>query len=654
VADDAVKAIVIIGDERQFSAGADIHLFREIASTDDALRVSRVFQDGFAQFEESRKPVVAALAGQVLGGALELALACHYRVATQDTRFRMPEVNLGINPGAGGTQRLPRLVGIQRALTMLLDAKPLPAEQARQWGLVDRLCEPSQLLDVACQFARDVGGVRRTSELAGQSLDPHEMDDLFGAMQARLAKHPPEIVAPAKICRLVRIGFERSPREGLIQEQQAFAECMATRGTQNKIRLFFSVREVAKIPELAGHATASIDRVGVIGMGTMGTGITQAFLQSGFPVVALDHEANQLANSSQQIRRSLAKRVADGKLAADRAEQMLNRLSTTDQWSEVAGCALVIETVFEESEVKRSVLQQLEQVCAPEAILATNTSTFSLAELARGMRHPERFIGMHFFNPAHRMPLVEVVRGTCSSGTALSTALGVAKSLRKTAVLVSDREGFLVDRVFVPYLQEAFALLEQGATPAQVDEAAVAFGFPMGPLLLIDMAGIDILVQSQQILQRAFPRHGPLSAIAHRLVALGACGQKSGAGVYRYDANDRTPHANTATESLIEEVQRGSGHAPRVFRRQEIIDRLVLRMVNEAFYVLEEDVARRDTDVDVATVLGIGFPDFRGGVIKYATDEGLSSIVDQLDELADRQGERFRASRLLRDRKGVR
>jgi 3-hydroxyacyl-CoA dehydrogenase len=346
--------------------------------------------------------------------------------------------------------------------------------------------------------------------------------------------------------------------------------------------------------------------------------------------------------------------VEQGRLTPQAAEGMLGLLSTTADWQEIAGAPLVIEAVFEDVAVKRAVLGAIEAACGAAAIIASNTSTISLDVLAGGMRHPERLIGMHFFNPAHRMPLVEVIRRDATPWNVVATAMRFARTLRKTPVLVRNREGFLVNRLFIPYLKEAFWLLEEGAEAPAIDGAMVEFGFPMGPLTLIDMAGLDVLVLTDRVLSRAFPAHGPLSQVALRLVERGHLGQKSGAGVYRYEKGDRTPRRSAEAAQVITEVQQAAGRALRPAGKDEITRRLVLRMVNEAFFVMEEGIAQRESDVDVALVLGTGFPDFRGGVLKYARDLGLGNVRVDLDRLAAEHGARFSRSRLLQETEGVR
>lgn len=333
---------------------------------------------------------------------------------------------------------------------------------------------------------------------------------------------------------------------------------------------------------------------------------------------------------------------------------MLGLLSTTADWRKIADAPLVIEAVFEDIPVKRAVIGEIEAACGDGAMIASNTSTISLDVLAEGMRHPERLIGMHFFNPAHRMPLVEIIRRDATLPSVVATALGFVKAIRKTPVLVRNREGFLVNRLFIPYLKEAFWLLEEGAEAPVIDSAMVEFGFPMGPLALIDMAGLDVLVLTDRVLSRAFPAHGPLSKVAVRLVERGHLGQKRGSGVYKYEKGDRTPRRSAEAAHVIAEVQQAEGRTPRPVGKGEITRRLVLRMVNEAFYVMEEGIAQRAADLDVAVVLGMGFPDFRGGVLTYARDLGLGNVLADLDKLAAECGARFAPCRLLRETEGVR
>ncbi len=652
-ADGEARGIVITGDAHRFSAGADVNIFREIASGEDAVRASRVFQDAFQEVEDSRKPVVAAVAGKVVGSALELAMACHHRVCARGARFAMPEVSLGINPGAGGTGRLPRLIGAEAALKMLLTAETIDAERAQALGLVDAICEGEELIECARGLLGSAPAPRRTSERGEKVHDAAANDAAFAQAAERLANTRPEIIAPSKILEAVKTGLGESFQAGLLKEQEVFAECMDTLPTQNRIYLFFATRETSKVPGLADAEPGKIAKAAVIGMGTMGTGIAQALIMGGIPVVVRDDDASALQKGMDKIGKSIQKSVTRGKLSAEQAESTLGLISTTSEWEGIADADLVIEAVFEDVEAKRAVIGRLEELCAPGAILASNTSTISLDVLADGMRHPERFLGVHFFNPAQAMPLVEIITREGTQGRVAAAALKFAKTIRKTPVLVRNREGFLVNRVFLPYVKEAFWLLEEGAAAAAVDAAMVEFGFPMGPLAVIDFTGVDILVLTDPVMTAAFPHHGCVSPIAVRLVERGCLGQKAGCGVYKYQQDDYTPHPSETTARIIADVRHEAGRVPREIGKEEITQRLVMRMVNEAFHVMEERIVQRESDLDAAMVLGTGFPDFRGGVLKYARDLGLDSALAQLEELAERFGERFAPGELLRKMKGT-
>ncbi len=639
--DGKVRAIVLIGDEKHFSAGADVNIFEQIASAKEAIKISRIFQDAFAVVEDSAKPIAAAVGGKVMGSALEVASACHFRVCTPNAKFSMPEVRLGINPGAGGTQRLPRLIGPEAALKMLLTAETLNAEQALQLGLVDVISQDADLIATAQKLLDMHAQPIKTSTRTDNISDT----DAYGAAVAWaeqfIGKGRPEIIAPRKIFEAVKTGIDESFQAGLIAEQQVFAECMGTPATRNKIYVFFATRKTAKAGDTAEAKPALIKTTAVIGMGSMGTGIAHALIIAGLGVVVFDQDRVMLEKGLAQIAGSVEKRVAAGKLSSARAEQMLALISTATDSHDIAEADLVIEAVFEDVPTKQAVIAEIEDACSAEAIIASNTSTLSLDILAENMRHPDRFVGLHFFNPAQRMPLVEVIKCDSTPAGTISTALSFAKRIRKTPVLVRNSTGFLVNRIFIPYFKEAFYLLEDGADVRAIDAAAVEFGFPMGPLTLIDMAGLDILVFTDEVMRCAYPRHGPLSEIATILVKKGCLGQKTGSGLYKYQKGDYTRHDSLEAQSIIADVRNKRNIARGGVDDEEIIDRLVLRMVNEALYVMNEQIVQRQSDVDAAMVLGTGFPDFRGGVLKYANDLGIETVSNRLEALAQKHGPRF-------------
>jgi len=652
--DESVGGIILTGAEAHFSAGADVGIFHAITSAEQCVETSRIFQEAFDELADCPKPVAAAVAGRMMGSAVEMAMACRLRVAAASARFSFPEVTLAINPGAGGTQRLPRLVGPAEALRLLLTGEAIDAEQALELGLVDAVCSPERTVERARELLAANPAPQRTRDRTDKISDEAVNESAFEQARQIVEAGRPEIVAPRKILNAVRTGLTESFEAGLRAEQTGFAECMDTPAARNKLYVFFATRETAKVDEAEAATPAKITKAAVIGMGSMGTGIAHAMMIAGVPVTVVDTDEAALQRGAGRIEGSIGKRVERGKMPPDRAKRMLGLLTVTTHWEDIADADLVVEAVFENVEAKRDVLGRVERHCRPEAIVATNTSTLSLDELADGMSGGDRLVGMHFFNPAHRMPLVEVIRRDATPPAVLATTVAFAKKLRKTPVVVRNREGFVVNRIFVPYFKEAFYLLEDGAEPEAIDEAMVSFGFPMGPLTLIDMAGLDILAHVDEVMVRAFPTHGPLSRIALALVEQGNLGQKTGAGVYKYEQGDRRPRPNDLTDRLTEQVRDRRGPGGREMTADEITRRLILRMVAEAFCVMEEQVARSESDVDAAMVLGTGFPDFRGGVLRYARDLGLSEVLGQLEELEAAHGLRYRPCRLLKEIEGVR
>ncbi len=558
----------------------------------------------------------------------------------------MPEVTLGIVPGAGGTQRLPRLMGVGAALEMLLSGQAIDARRALALGLVDRVCPAAELLDAALAFEVP-SPVRRSSRLSPPAEATPGPADPLALAEPFLARTPAEVIAPRLIVEAVKAGLASSAEAGLACERRCFAQSVASPAAQNRIYLFFASRQAAKVPELEGVEPVAVRRTGVIGVGTMGANIAQALAQAGWDVTALDQDTAALDRAGQRIADSLVRRVARGRLSPEAATGLRKRIRLTDQWPDLADCDLVIEAVYEDPAVKQAVFQRVESLVAPQAVLATNTSAISLDVLAQGLAHPERLVGLHFFHPAHHMPLVEVAYRAETARQALATALAAARTLGKTPIMVRNCAGFLVDRLFIPYVKEAMALLEEGASAETVDHAMQAFGFPMGPLALIDMTGLDILIGSDRQIAVAYPWHGPMPQVACRLVEHGRLGQKTGAGVYEYPGGSTVPHPSPVTAQIVAEVQRHAGRQPRLIAEEEIAERLVLRMVNEAYYALGDGIARSASDVDVATVLGIGFPDYRGGVLRYARQCGLDTVLWRLEALAQRHGIRFRPSPLL-------
>jgi len=643
-----VRGIIITGSTEHFSAGADVNIFREIDSAEQAVRASRIYQGAFDAVEGSGKPVVAAVAGKVMGCAVELAMACNLRVCTEGTTFSCPEVKLGINPGAGGCQRLARLIGPEAALEMLLSGRPIGAQKALELGLVDSVCGAGRLLE----SARGLLGSRRprrTSLLTEKVCEADRNRRAYRQAERVIESVRPEVIGPRMILDAVRTGIEESYQAGLATERRCFARCMETAATRNKIYLFFATRKTSKVSELEGIDLPRVGTVAVVGAGSMGTGIAQAAAAAGFEVAVMDREPAAVQKALGRIRKSVERKIGAEKMTRSEGEALLRRIRVAEDWQQIGAAGIVIEAVFEDVAVKQGVLREIARSCAEQTIIASNTSTIDLDVLAEGLVRPERLVGLHFFNPAHSMPLVEVVRREGAAGEVIGAAMKFARDIRKTPILVRNRPGFLVNRIFIPYLKEAFRLLEDGAEPRAVDSAMEAFGFSMGPLSLVDMAGIDILAMSDRQMCAAYGHHLRLSRIATALVERGCLGQKSGSGVYSYEEGDYTTRDSAVSGEVIAAVRKQTGKAPRKLGSEQITERLVLRMVNEAFYVLDERVARRESDIDVAMVLGTGFPDFRGGVLKYARELGIENVKGRLESLAERFGGRFRPCGIMQD-----
>ncbi len=650
--DEDVRSIVITGRDDHFSAGADIHIFETIPGAREAEEISRRFQETFNAVEASAKPVAAAVAGKVMGSALELAAACHVRVCDDRTTFSMPEMNLAIIPGAGGTQRLPRLVGAGKALDMILDTRPVGAEEAAAAGLVDACCAPGDIVATAARLLSDIDRPAITSARADRIADAAENQMALTVAEGTIKKIRPEIVAPRKIVDCVRAAIEGTFDDGLRVERESFAACMEKPAARNKMYLFFSERKAKREYRSAEGEIPDLRTAAVAGMGAMGTGIARTLVTAGVPTTCFDEKPDAAVSGIDRIAAAVHRLVDAGRIPEDRARETLALLTVAADWNGIADPDIVFEAVVENVAAKQRVIAAIEESCREEAVVATNTSTISLDDLAAGMKKGGRLVGFHFFNPAHRMPLVEIVYRDETDQAVVSAAVRLAGMIGKIPVLVKNRPGFIVNRMFVPYIEEAFLLVEEGADPRVVDATMTDFGFPMGPLQTIDMAGLDILVYTAAELRRALDDPRPASLFAERLVDAGFCGQKAGAGVYRYKDGDRRPLDHPAAAEIVAAVRDERKIRPRPVDGAEISLRLLLRMINEAFAVLGEKIAARESDIDLASVLGMGFPDYHGGALKYARDFGLRAVASGLDSLVARCGPRFTPCAVLKNLKG--
>lgn len=630
-AEEAVKAVVISGAGRNFIAGADITLFPRIASGE---LPPVPWQDSMTRIENSPKPVIAAIQGAALGGGLETAMACHWRIAQAGAQLGQPEVKLGLIPGAGGTQRLPRLAGVEKAMEMCAFGEPLEARAALEAGIVDRVVE-ANAVDAAVQFARTAPPVRRTRERTEKLCEAAEAESLaevFRQLVRRKLAHQraPEAAIEAVVT-AARLPFE----EGLKEERRLFEECLKGAQSRALIHVFFAERATAKVPGLP--AARKVETAAVIGAGTMGAGIAMCFANAGIPVWLSDASGEALERGLAGIRRQYESAVRKGRLAAEEMEKRLERIRRAEGMEGAAQADVIVEAVYEDAEVKRAVFARIDEASAPGALLATNTSTLDIDEIAGATKRPESVLGLHFFSPAPVMKLVEVVRGRATSGEALAAAMELARGLKKIPVVAGNCFGFIGNRMFLPYRTQAVALAEQGAAPEQVDAALTDWGWAMGPLAVGDLIGHDVwLMIRKEALRRGIP-HIPAAAFEDELPSLGRLGQKNGFGWYRYDEN-RRGHPDEEVIRLLREYAGARGIEQREWTAEQIRERTLLALVNEGARILDEGMALRAADIDVVFVHGFGFPAWRGGPMHWAEAVGKARLLERLEALYDEEG----------------
>jgi 3-hydroxyacyl-CoA dehydrogenase len=625
-ADPAIRAVVIIGANGLFSGGADIREFNTPKAMTEPTLLTLI-----STIEAFGKPVVAAIDGTCMGGGLELSLACHYRVAGPRAKFALPEVKLGLLPGAGGTQRLPRAVGAERALQMIVSGEPAGAATLSGTALVDALID-GDLLEGAMRFAGAAADRRPLPRLRERNVDAPPA--LFEAARAKAAKDARGQAAPQRCIDAVEAAVRRPFDEGIAYERSLFVALMASAESRALRHAFFAERAAAKIPDVPADTPARpVKQVAIIGAGTMGGGIAMSFLNAGLPVTLVESNPAALERGLAAIRRNYEASVKRGKLAADEVERRLSRLSPTLSMDAIAGADLVIEAVFEDIAVKEEVFGRLDQVARPGAILATNTSTLDVDRIARATRRPADVVGMHYFSPAHVMRLLEVVRGKSTSKDVLATVMQVAKRTGKTAVVSGVCDGFIGNRMLAQYYNQAWFLLEEGATPAQVDRALEAWGMAMGPFRVSDLAGNDIgwAVRKRRYVERP---DMVISRVADRLCEAGRFGQKTGAGWYRYEPGGREAIPDPAVDEMIAAYRADRGVSPRAIDDAEIVERCIYALVNEGARIVEEGIAARASDVDTVYLAGYGFPRHRGGPLMYADLVGLAHVAARMRAFA--------------------
>ncbi len=649
--DDSIVACVLASAKPDsFIAGADLEQVVGMTAS-EAEAVSRGAHEWLDRVEKSRKPFVAALHGAALGGGLEVALACHYRIASDHpkTVLALPEVMLGVLPAAGGTQRLPRLLGLQRALPMLLTGKRVRAAQAYRQGLVDALTSPGGLVETAAKAALGLANGTLKPNRDKQpliekplSFPPLRSYALGKAREAVMRKTRGLYAAPLEILECVERGLADGPAAGMKEEAVRFGKLVGSEGSKNLIRLFDAMTALKKTPE--GDEPRAVKRLGVLGAGLMGEGIAAVSLGLG-PVVLKDVSEEGLSRAAKGLRKGLDRRVRSGALTRLERDRQWYGLRPTTRPEDLAGCDLVVEAVFEDLALKRKVLAETEEIIGPEAVFASNTSALPIREIAASAKVPERVVGMHYFSPVPKMPLLEVVVAEKTAPWAAATARAFGVAQGKTVIVVKDGPGFYTTRILGPFINEAVVLLDEGAAIPALDAALLDFGFPVGPVALLDEVGIDVAAHVSRDLGKAFASRGAApSETFTKLFDAGYRGRKNAKGFYLYP-KDRAPGA--AKEVNPEVYAFFGGSARETMAAEDLVDRLALLMVNEAVWCLAEGIIGSARDGDAGAILGLGFPPFRGGPFRHVDAAGADVIVDRMAELAESHGKRFTPAPLL-------
>jgi len=633
LADDAIKALVLICEGRTFIAGADIREFGKPLAAPDLNQL-------LEQMENSSKPVVAAIHGTALGGGLEVALGCHYRVAVASARVGLPEVHLGLLPGAGGTQRLPRLIGVEPALDMIVQGNHVAAARALSLGIIDAIIE-GNLQTGAITYAKQLLAAGKGPRNIRDMPQPVAKPEFFAEYTQSISRKMRGFKAPFHIIKSVQAAVELPFAEGMQRERQLFMELMASGESLAQRHVFFAEREVAKVPGLAKDTPRrEIKRAAVIGAGTMGGGIAMNFANAGIPVKLLELKQELLDKGLAVIRGNYENTAKKGRMTSSDVEKRMALIEPTIAYADIKDVDIVIEAVFENMEVKKDVFKILDKTCKPGAILATNTSTLDVNEIAGVTQRPQDVIGMHFFSPANVMRLLENVRGEKTADDVIATVMNLSSRIGKIGVLVGVCDGFVGNRMLHQRTRESAFLVEEGATPEQVDKVLFDFGFPMGPFAMADMAGLDVGYKVREERRKAGKVEKRDSLWIDRVVEMGRHGQKTRAGIYQY-ADGRTPVADPEVAKVIAQCATQAGIEQRRISDQEILERCLYPMINEGAKILAEGIAARPLDIDIIWINGYGFPAYKGGPMFWADQIGLQKICDAYGKYAKQCGDHY-------------
>jgi 3-hydroxyacyl-CoA dehydrogenase len=640
-ADPAIKAMVVIGAGRSFIAGADIRQFGKGRPP--------LTRKPYDAYEQSSKPIVAAIHGYALGGGLENALACHYRIAVASAKVGLPEVLIGLLPGGGGTQRLPRLIGPKAALDLIVSGRHVPAPEAAELGILDRIVPSDADLKLeAIKFANEISDKRPLRLIRDIVAELPEGEDIFEAKKKEISRRARNQMAPYNNIKAVQAAVEMQFEDGLKRERELFEELVNSNESKALRYAFFAEREAQKLPDVPkGTPVKTIKTAAVVGAGTMGGGIAMCFADAGIPVQVLEISEEALEKGFERIRNNYEVSVKRGSLEAAEMEKRVALISKATAYEQIAEADVVIEAVFEEMGVKQQVFKEIDRVMKPDALLLTNTSALDIDQIAEVTSRPEKIGGAHFFSPANVMKLLEVVKGAKTTPEVTASTMALGKLISKAPAACGNCDGFLANRSRTPFNSEMVIMLEEGCLPEQVDKVMVEFGYPMGPFAVGDLAGLDIGYAGRKRRAEADPNYRTLP-IADKLVEMGRLGQKTGAGWFKYEKGDRTPHPDPIVTDLINLMSKDMGNTPRSFTDEEILKRLLFSSVNEACKILEEKISYRASDVDIMWLYGFGFPRYRGGLMYWADGIGVQQVYNQIAAWHQVYGDRWAPSDLLR------
>jgi len=652
--DAQVKAVVLTGVGKNFIAGADITQFKLMKKRENFYQKALTGARFLNRIEAGPKPFIAAINGNCLGGGLETAMACHYRIAAQGVDLGQPEVQIGLIPGAGGTQRLPRLIGLPNALEMITTGKPIKAELASQRALVDEVVPREKLLEAAFKAAhRFIKGelnlkMRMTRNVIHRIPSASEKTALLNYARFLSSQKAKGYIAPFKAIDAFELGLGYDIEADIEKEVGLFADCAVSDVAKNLINIFLNTRSAGRLKRIEGIEPAKIKRVAMLGGGVMGSGIVNLLLQGRFDTVLWDINDQAIQKGLSAVRKTFAYAVKTKKMTEkDREDLMAQRLTATTSLQDLKDVDLVIEAVLEDMKVKQDIWKNLEKICPSHTVFGTNTSALPITEMAEVLKDPGRMIGLHFFNPADRMQLLEVICAKKTSDQTLATSVAFARAIRKIPIVVNDGPGFYVSRQLGGLFGGAVFLTADGVDGALMEEAMVDFGMPMGPATLSDLTGIDINYHVNRTFEKRLGERWKVHPLTEVIYRTGCYGRKTGAGYFDYSGEKPVPNQKVA--DAIRQYLRANNVAPKDVSKQEVVDLMLASGINEAAYMIQEGICDRPQDMDLAMIYGTGFPPYRGGILRYADQWGLKNVYDKLLELEKQYGVRFKPAKLLKD-----